>query len=356
MKTKPKSLEPSNHGFDSQKFWRHYVATVDTDQEWEQERPQPGRRSNRLFLFLLLFHIFLIGSIVLFNLVAERPKPAFAEGPASKSGTYTTKTVTTDKVPSATPVTSGTKQDETIDHRVALGDSLKSIANASGVSQEEIARMNQIEVSTQLAVGSILRVPKPKAKPAVIPTGVQPARVDEKVLVQATTAPSTANLFRAVERTAAMKEVESAPAPKATAVVSKLPEEKAKPKVEDTPPSAKPKAVAKVEETPPAKPKATEIKAVARPEPPPAAVAKSADVVKASPSASTKTAEPAAPKPAAASTAKPAASGTSHTVKPKETFYSISRKYGVKVDDLMRINNFSDPAKLREGIVLKVPK
>ena len=83
MKTKSKPLEASDPGFDSESFWRHYVATVDGDQGWAEERPQHGRGSNRLFLFLLLFHIFLIGSVVLYNLVSEKPRPVFADGSAA---------------------------------------------------------------------------------------------------------------------------------------------------------------------------------------------------------------------------------------------------------------------------------
>lgn len=347
MKTKPKPHEKSHRGFDAKTFWRHYVATVDTDQEWSQERTQAGRGSNRLFLFLLLFHIFLIGSVVLYNLVSERPKPVFVDNSVPKTMVSATKKPTTgDKQTPAAPATSSAKQTETVEHRVAQGDSLKSIADASGVSQEEIAKMNHIDVNMQLAVGSVLRVPKPKTKPPVIPVGQQPVRVDEKIV--ATTAPGAAAIFTAVEpapavkRTEpapAVKKTEAAPAPKKTeTIASKPPEEKAKPKVEDSPPPApKPKTTEKIAESPPAaKSKPTETKAVARTDTPPGPAAKPAE-------------------PKTTETAKPAASSTTHTVKPKETFYSISRKYGVKVEDLMRVNNFTDPGKLREGIVLKVP-
>src|SRR6187399_681650 len=92
MKPKPEILEKSDRGFDSQTFWRHYVATVDTDHEWEEERPQQGRGSNRLFLFLLLFHVFLIGSVVLSTLVSERPKPVFVDNSTPPKNTAAKKT------------------------------------------------------------------------------------------------------------------------------------------------------------------------------------------------------------------------------------------------------------------------
>jgi LysM repeat protein len=351
MKTKPTALDESGRGFDSKKFWRHYVATVDTNQEWSEERPQPGRGSNRLFLFLLLFHIFLIASVVLFNLVAERPKPVFVDNsiPASKTAKGGAST------PAGKAGAGAGAQQETVSHTVTEADTLKSIAATAGVSQEEIAKMNNIGVDTRLAVGSVLRVPKPKAKPAVaiIATPVQPARVPDKVL---TVKPEVeTSMFAAAIPTTALKKVEPTPPPKQEVVAKKLPEEKPKAKVEDSlPPAPKPKALAKVEDSPPAakakppvksedtspsaKVKPTESKALVRNETP------------------AKNDEPSKPAAAKSTATAKAASAASHTVKPKETFYSISRKYHVNVNELMKMNGFSDPAKLREGVVLKVPK
>jgi LysM repeat protein len=377
MKPKPETLEKSDRGFDSQTFWRHYVATVDTDHEWDEERPQQGRGSNRLFLFLLLFHIFLIGSVVLYNLVSERPKPVFVDNSSPQKIASAKKSPAPATPATGSNVTTANKQIETVEHRVAQGDSLKTIADAAGATQDEVARLNHIDVNTQLAVGSVLRVPKLKAKSSspVIPLGGQPSpsHADAKIAsVQATTAQTTTTMFAAVTPASSPRKAET--------VASKLPEEKSKSKVEDSPPPAlkpkvtakvedspppalKPKVTAKVEESPPAakpkppekveeappaaKPKPTEAKAITRPEAPPAHTAKASDTSK----PKSETTKPTT----AASTSKPAASGATHTVKPKETFYSISRKLGVKVEDLMRLNGVTDPGKLREGMVLKVP-
>lgn len=360
MKRKDKSLAKSDRGFDSQKFWRHYVATVDTDEQWEEDRPQQGRGSSRLFLFLLLFHIFLIGSVVLFNLVSDRPKPVFVDNSLpSKTGSSTKK----DKAPVATSGKTGTETNgvpatkaETVEHRVSQADTMKSIASTYGTTQDEIARMNHIDVSTPLAVGSVLRVPKPKDKPMQLPPALQPARVEEKIIAAQTTTtlPTNSQMFAAMEPVPSPKndKVESTASMefKAETIASKPPEEKPKVKVEDSPPPApKPKATetkAVVRDDPP---KATETKAAAKPEPakPAPSVAKATPTTK---PAVAKTAEP-----AKAAAAKPSASTRSHTVKPKDTFYSISRKYGVNVNDLMKINGVTDPGKLREGTVLKVP-
>ena len=357
MKRKDKSLARSDRGFDSQKFWRHYVATVDTDEQWEEERPQQGRGSSRLFLFLLLFHIFLIASVVLFNLVSDRPKPVFVDNSLpSKTTNPSTKgtSSTTEKVGTGSNGGSATKG-ETTEHRVSQADTMKSIASTYGTTQEEIARLNHIDSSTQLAVGSVLRVPKPKSKPVELPPALQPARVEEKIIAaQTTTLPTNSQMFAAIEPTPAPKKdkVESTASMefKAETIASKPPEEKPKAKVEDSPPPApKPKATetkAVVRNDPP---KAPETKPTSKPEPTKAApsVAKSSEPAKPAASKSAEAAKPA--------TTKPAVSSRTHTVKPKDTFYSISRKYGVNVNDLMKINGVTDPGKLREGTVLKIP-
>jgi murein DD-endopeptidase MepM/ murein hydrolase activator NlpD len=44
-----------------------------------------------------------------------------------------------------------------------------------------------------------------------------------------------------------------------------------------------------------------------------------------------------------------------HIVKEGETFYGISRRYGVSADILMQVNRISDPARLRPGTRLIIP-
>lgn len=367
MKKQPKDLEETGREFDSKRFWRHYVANVDVDPGWGDEAPKKGRTSNRVFLFLLLFHVFLIASVVLFNLVSDRPKPVFVDNSIpSKKTTIPAKPVAGTEIGKQTPaapVITATKGGETVEHRVVQGESMKSIADKYGTVQDEIAKLNQLEISTPVRVGSVLQVPKPKDKapPAIIPPAVQPSRVEEKIIaVQTTTAPSTAQMFAAVEPAPSPKKAEMvpapAPAPKAEAIQSKPPQDKPKVSVADLPPAEKfkpteAKGPAKSETPKPTEtkaqvrqeaPKPTETKAVVRTESPkPASTNKPA---------ASKTSEPAKPAPKAST------GGSTHTVKPKETLYSISRKHGVNVNELMKLNNISDPSKLREGVVLKVPK
>jgi lipoprotein NlpD len=50
-----------------------------------------------------------------------------------------------------------------------------------------------------------------------------------------------------------------------------------------------------------------------------------------------------------------AAEDFTHIVGDGETFYSISRRYGISVDRLMQINGISDPSRLRKGMKLVLP-
>jgi len=49
------------------------------------------------------------------------------------------------------------------------------------------------------------------------------------------------------------------------------------------------------------------------------------------------------------------AAGLTYRVKPKETFYSIAKKYSVSVSALMKRNGITDPRKLRSGQKLVIP-
>ncbi|MBL9189768.1 MAG: LysM peptidoglycan-binding domain-containing protein [Opitutaceae bacterium] len=48
-------------------------------------------------------------------------------------------------------------------------------------------------------------------------------------------------------------------------------------------------------------------------------------------------------------------SGRTHTVRPKETLFAISRQYGVTVQELMAANGISNPSAIPVGTVLKIP-
>jgi len=51
----------------------------------------------------------------------------------------------------------------------------------------------------------------------------------------------------------------------------------------------------------------------------------------------------------------PAATGKTYTVKSGDTFWGISRKFGVNVNELMKVNGIQNASALKIGAVLKIP-
>ncbi|RBP48078.1 LysM domain-containing protein [Roseimicrobium gellanilyticum] len=357
---KPKTTPKNPEDFNSDKFWRHYVATDATDADMLEDEKKTGNAS-RIFIFLLLLHAFFIGAVVLYNLVAERPKPAFVDGtaPSKKAG---------DTQSSPIPSVQG----KTTEYTVATGDSLKTIADKTGASQDEIVLLNGLDRGNSIAVGKKLLVPDrapPKAKEVAPPQVPQPGPPPQEVVVavQHTTKPGVMETFRAVEPqkteskagSTAKMAIQDSPPEKVEAVAQhrpmkvedKLPEEPkpVKKNVEDSLPEAKPAPAKPAEPKPVAK--VAETKKTPAPEP---AVAKPAAAKPAE--AKPAVAKPAEAKPAAAkpAAAKPSNAAT-HTVKSGETPYAIARKYGVTPDQIMRYNGIKDASKLKIGTVLKVP-
>lgn len=352
---KPKTTPKNPADFNSDKFWRHYVATDATDADMLEDEQKTGNAS-RIFIFLLLLHAFFIGAVVLYNLVAERPKPAFVDGtaPVKKAGDASK--------PSPIP----TVQGKTTEYIVATGDSLKTIADKTGASQDEIVLLNGLDRGNSISVGKKLLVPDrspPKAREVSPPQVPQPGPAPQEVVVavQNTTRPGVMETFQAVEPqkseskagSSAKMAIQDSPPEKVEAVAQPR-SMKVEDKLPEAPPAARPaeakpalskpaeaKPVAKVAETrkPAAAEPAATKPAAAKPAEAKPAVAKPAE------------AKPAAAKPAAA---KPSAAVT-HTVKAGETPYAIARKYGVTPDQLMRHNGIKDASKLRIGAVLKVP-
>ncbi|MFZ4766790.1 MAG: LysM peptidoglycan-binding domain-containing protein [Roseimicrobium sp.] len=253
---KPRPTSKQARNFNPKPFWRHYVAAATADDtSWQSE--QKGGRAGRFFMFLLLFHAFLIGAAVLFNLVAERPKPQFVTSPTpSKSAPAPAKTPFRSSPPQAAQSAPAAP--------IPAAEPPKPVAEA-----------------------------RPTQPAAPVVAAVSPPEVN----------PLSENWFKA-------------PTP-------------AGPPVGETPKATTPL------------PKATP---VVMPEDAPDQVtfSKTTEQPKSTPATPTRS-------------AKETPTGRMHVVKPKETFFSISRRYGVSVNELMRINGYSDPGRLRQGITLRVP-
>lgn len=308
MKTKRNQHDDERDAFVPETFRRHYVSAVDDGEHEELEAQANNGNLSRVFTFLLLLHVFLIGSVVLYNVIAEKPRANNAENTATNKTPAAAptpqqqqnQTATATPAPQeATPQAAPPADQEVTEHIVTSGQNLQSISDITGATKEEIVQMNRLNENGELYVGRKLLVPKRSASAATSQAVVNPT-------------PPASN--QAEQKTAAAKQE----APKSTPPA----------------PAAKPAPEPAKANNPPA---ALDKPAQKRPE----AVAKND--------------QPAKPRPEA-TPAKPAASrGGSHEVQGGETFYSISRKYGVNVNELMKLNNVTDPGKLRKGTVLRLP-
>lgn len=75
------------------------------------------------------------------------------------------------------------------------------------------------------------------------------------------------------------------------------------------------------------------------------------------PAPTTSKVQPPAPNTPRGSTATktPPSGGLTHTVKPKESLYRISKQYNVKLEDLAKANGIQNPSNVPVGTVLKIP-
>jgi LysM repeat protein len=301
---------------------RHRVSAIEGEPEDLEIQDGSGNLS-RIFTFLLLLHVFLIGAVVLYNIIVEKPGTSVASNqqpaPAVDSPTPVDPTVVprSQQMPAANVDSSASV--DTVEYIVTPGQNLQSIAEATGASSEQISALNNLHENGSLYVGRKLLVPRPGSTPSV-----------------PTTAP--AESVQAAAPTPAQVQVQSPVAAPAAMVA---------PKVDEKPATAlaMPEAAA---------PKALDQPAGPRPEvavakPVPAAIPVKVEAAKPAP----KVEAPAAAKPAVVKAA--ASSARSHQVQNGETFYAIARKHSVNVNELMRINGYTDPGKLRKGAVLKLP-
>lgn len=345
------NLSPTRRLFASESFRRHYVSAVENGEQADWgEREQSGNLG-RVFVFLLLLHVFLIGAIVLYNIVSDRPKVGVS------SGSGKTPPAVAGEVPHASDST--LKRSELSEYQVRSGDTVQSIADATGATTEEIVRLNQLDTG-ELYVGRRLQLPLRKESvtrevtvaPAALALPAAPEHREtavaaaKEVSSKATKGQPEAFKASVSGSTGATKSKSSADATPAPTLIKAQPVT-----LQDAPPAET--RMAKTEDSPPAgragnggtAQKAIPVSPVKLQESPTKekAAPKAAPVV-ADQSEKEKPAAPAA-----------AAGGRSYEIKQGDTFYSIARKNGVSVSALTKANAGTNPARLQKGMVIKIP-
>jgi LysM repeat protein len=359
--------------------YKHNVAMVNQEAEWNQHEPNSGMA--RMFFVMLLIHIVVIGGIIVYDWLNGEDAPA----PAMVSSTSAS------TAPSALPPPAVNASDlaaqipieDCATYEWKSGDSIASVAKKLGVTEEVLIRMNMLDKGTQLENNSIIRYPK---QPVVKAVALGVAGVNGGLPVAAPAAPATS--IAAAEAPMALTvpgeqtfsfnptiENELAPTPGSDSAAM------VRPSVQETPPAAvtqeasgEPAVKAEVSKTvaeaspapalaPEVKkeslPKVDEAPPPAKPEPkvtPKPVVQKEAEVPKAIPVSrnslpSISEKAPAVKKKQPEAVAK----SRSYTVKPGETLYSIAIRNGTTVKALQAANKIAKPESLRDGMKLVIP-
>ncbi len=358
MKQKHRPTSKAQSGFNADQFRRHYVSAIDSEQSSAWSETESTGYLGKVFMFLLLLHVFLIGAVVLYNVVADKPKGELVDHKSSnKKINPVKKDAVVVKKANSKDLVNLTKTDKNIEmdeYQVRSGDSLKSITDATGVKPEDIISINQLDTNGELFVGRKLMLPKkkaveatPKAVPIIAPIQQVASIASAKAIIPVVAAPKLSEPVKSDE--VAPKLVVK---PKSVEM-AKLELEKSLPKpvaakvqntVKEALPIEKPKVDVVIEQSLPKAKPVTEEAVTSLTETPKVIAAKPV-AVKTEKAVSEKS----------SSTKMLNTSGSTHGVKPGETFYSIARKHGVGVNELMKLNGYTNGGSLREGVKLKVP-
>ncbi len=286
---------------------RHRVAaTVTQEQDWEQ--PEPNNGLARMFVIMLLIHVFVIGGIIIYDFVGGDSTPKATQASGSVSPARATSTSTAASLPASVPV----------------------------ASQPPLAApRSAIDTTPKQTQTPPAAPPVPKATPYV--AAGTPATHSPVVVAKATiTSPNLPSDNPAVTRPApAISTTTELPAPEKPKPAVNKP----KPVVADSPPSAtfQPKPVA----TPSVARKGLESDTK------PALAAKKKD----------KDSTPDAPPSKKEKAAKPLASHAAikHIVAKGDTFYGLAHRYKISEEAIMKANGIKSSNSLVLGKTITIP-
>lgn len=317
---------------------RHQVAMITEEGEWNQHESNSGMA--RVFVVMLLVHVVLIGSIIVYDFIGTEETQAAPAPVVSKTPTTDPHELASTPVQSSLPPATRAAVATTSDipasgeYEVKSGDSLPKIAAGQGVDLQDLIALNNLDQeNVELTPLTILKLPARKvAEPAIVSAVTDfPALPTPAPTAQETPAPKVipieqtppAPIPAVVSLTDTQPTIDSTPAPAAPAMAS-------------TPPAPAPAPVAE-----PAQPEPIQLVAP-KPVPTPSQMAEK----KPEPKVESKP----APKP------EPKTNSTrSHTMAKGDTLYGLARKYGVSVSAIQKANNITKPESIRDGAKLIIP-
>lgn len=311
---------------------RHHVTAYVTEEgEWNQHEPNNGLA--RMFVVMLLVHVVVIGAIILYDFVGEdapvESLPVTHPMTAS-SGELPPLSKTASNVPA--PANAGDPQT----YEVRSGDSIPIIASRLQVDANELIKLNHLDEGVNIEPHTVLRVPDHKVAAATTPPVAVPL--------------PTPDLAAASEST-----TDAVPLPDSAAPAGALQVMSTEPPVPSTE-----SAASASEPAVPAPVEAAKVVATTPPAPaaPPAkeeSTVPATEARKTAPDQTVASAPPSVKETPAPKKADTASRGATHTVAKGDTLYSLSRKYGVPVNDLMRVNNIKNATQIQIGRKLTIP-
>jgi LysM repeat protein len=315
---------------------RHQVAMITEEGDWNQHESNSGMA--RVFVVMLLVHVVLIGSIIVYDFIGTEETQSAPAPVVSKTQTTDPHELSSTPVKSTLPeattsaIASSSEIPASGEYEVKSGDSLPTIAASQGVDVKELIALNHLEDGNiELNPLTILKLPARKvAEPAQVAVVKEfppmpeagsgtPEVAAAKVIPIEQTPP--APMPAVVSLADNQPSIDSTPAPAGPAMAS-------------TPPAPAPAPVAEPAEPEPVK--------LVAPKPAPAPVA----------IAEKKPAPKAEPKPAAKTTS---SGSRSHTMAKGDTLYGLARKYGVSAAAIQKANNITKPESIRDGAKLIIP-
>ncbi len=261
--------------------------------------PEPHMKLSRALFIVILLHVVAVGALFAFQSLKERGARTLREEQAMGQG-----------YPTSMRITAGVGADPTTGriHYVRSGETLTSIAKQYGLAVDEVMQVNSIRDPGSIQAGQALNIPAP----------VRPAPLDMEEISEITGGTTVAPVISKAATPAG--EIRSRPAT----------------------------STAEPVEVPVADRALREKFIETRRDDTPSASSSEEDLRR-------KFLESKGAETNATTTTKPASSSRSYVVEKGDNPVAIAKRFNVSYADLLRVNNISDPRKLRVGQKLIIP-
>lgn len=328
---------------------RHRVAaSITKEQDWEQ--PEPNSGLARMFVIMLLIHVFVIGGIIIYDFVGGDPAPRSSQASGSVASTRASSNSTAANASSAAPLPT------------IASTSSNSSSESPAAEPAAVAPAPKTPTLSVPETAATPKTPMPKAlpftgspSPVVTESSSQAGSATHSPLVIAHANTFDPIAFKSDGDTHSAKAGSVIETPTTEPAKERSQPEKAKTFTESVK-NASDKTKAAAEKTKVADKPASSSQPhpVATPSAMRKALAGDSKPPAAAPTARKKDKEESAP-PAAKKAAPKTPATRKYTIAKGDTIYSLARKYKVSEDSIMKANNIKKANNLSLGKVITIP-